>query len=77
MVVAMPDAPDRPMHPTEDTRPMWHAIRRARRRPSDGGAVPARASGGDTAAPPAAVVDDVVIVLGQVEVARLLVALGG
>jgi hypothetical protein len=45
---------------------MWPAIRRARRRPRDGGAAP------DS---PAVAVEDVVIVLGQVEIARLLVAL--
>ena len=50
---------------------MWPAIRRARRRPRDGATASAWA-GGEPAAP---VVEDVVIVLGQAEVALLLVAL--
>ena len=54
---------------------MWPAIRRARRRPRDGGGLPARAGGGQPAAPGAVDVEDVVIVLGQAEVALLLVAL--
>ena len=38
--------------------------RRARRRPRDGGGLPARAGGGQTAAPGAVDVEDVVIVFG-------------
>ena len=36
-----------PTDPPEHTRPMWPAIRRARRRPRQGSAAPARTSGGD------------------------------
>ena len=54
---------------------MWPAIRRARRRPRDGGAAPARTTGIDPTTPPTPAVENIVIVLGQVEIARLLVAL--
>jgi hypothetical protein len=54
---------------------MWPAIRRARRRSRDGGGLPAGAGGGQPAALGVVDVEDVVIVLGQAEVALLLVAL--
>ncbi len=54
---------------------MWPAIRRARRRPSAGGSVSGWADGDEAAASATGVVEDVVIVLGQAEVALLLVAL--
>lgn len=54
---------------------MWPAIRRARRRPRDGADAPAKGSGGDPSRSAVSAVEDVVIVLGQVEIARLLDAL--
>jgi hypothetical protein len=54
---------------------MWPAIRRARRRLRDGSGLPAMAGGGEPAAPGVVDVEDVVIVLGQAEVALLLIAL--